>query len=519
MLPFGYGFALIEQTGAVLFHFDKTRNMRENFLQESDWNRELSAAAFGHSTQGSLHIRYLGKDYRARVVPIGGLSQAPWSLIVYRDLTSVRTLDLQSMTMASTLLLLFLAGPFLFIAVWCLIYRPRFAPECVWPNQARMATYVYQIALYAVLIVVFVFLGFRFSAEETVIASAAVPYTALLLTFWCFRLYPVPGRIARARERVAFPRGPFGIGRPGLPGGARRAVALLETSHAVVRRGGNRGSSTAPQAPLYIVRTFKRRYPANRERRSRSCAAPDAPSRLQDRLRSQHPAAAAVDRGLDADGPVPRQPERGAAIADQAGPTASGIGSGAAPAAIDDQHEKGDRDDSAWREFFRDTAEWHKMGYPLTVPSAKDGFIPLYASDGNPSIQDHSTVPGTEIYSDWFRRLIYSLHHDYNDAAAETLGVIADRADADPSPDWTWQDQGSAITLVWHGAHPRPTRRDGDPAKENPPKEHDLVIRSAVPAFSGDTWTAVGIAPASCSSSAASSGRWRRNCFFSTSPR
>ena len=109
VLPFGYGFALVEHTGVVLFHVDKTRNLRENFLQESDWNKELSAAAFGHSTQGALHIKYLGKDYRARVVPISGLSQAPWSLIVYRDLTSVRTLDLQSMTMASTLLLLFLA--------------------------------------------------------------------------------------------------------------------------------------------------------------------------------------------------------------------------------------------------------------------------------------------------------------------------------------------------------------------------------------------------------------------------
>ena len=108
VLPFGYGFALIEPSGVVLFHADKTRNLRENFLQETDWNKELSAAAFGHSTQTALHIKYLGKDYRARVVPISGLSQAPWTLIVYRDLTSVRTLDLQSVTMASTLLLMFL---------------------------------------------------------------------------------------------------------------------------------------------------------------------------------------------------------------------------------------------------------------------------------------------------------------------------------------------------------------------------------------------------------------------------
>ena len=90
----------------------------------------------------------------------------------------------------------------------------------------------------------------------------------------------------------------------------------------------------------------------------------------------------------------------------------------------------------------------------------------------------------TEIYSDWFRRLIYSLHHDYNESAAETLGVISDRAGftaGDPAPDWTWQNEPSAITLVWHGAHPLSRN---PPGKEAPPEEHDLVIRTAVQGFS-----------------------------------
>src|ERR1035438_2687218 len=95
-------------------------------------------------------------------------------------------------------------------------------------------------------------------------------------------------------------------------------------------------------------------------------------------------------------------------------------------ASIDDQHRNGDRNDFAYREFFRDTAEWRNMG-----------LLPLFAPDGIPSIRDHSDRLGTEIYSGWFRRLIYSLHHDYNDAAMEMLGVIPDRAGSDPSPDWT----------------------------------------------------------------------------------
>jgi hypothetical protein len=482
VLPFGYGFALVEPSGVVLFHADKTRNLRENFLQESDWNKELSAAAFGHATKAALHIKYLGKDYRARVVPISGLSQAPWSLIVYRDLSSVRTLDLQSVTMTSTLLLVFLAIPIVVIAVCCLIYRPRFAPEFVWPNPARVSSYAYQIVLYAVLIVVFVFLGFQFSAEESVLASAAVPYIALLLTFWCFRLYPGP--VQDRPPRDSWPLFPAILS--GFAALLFVAVIVAQwpyTKHLTLLLGVA-AIAVVPllrRPRLYIVRTLRRRYQANRAtplnlRR----AAPRLPGYRTCYVLSVlllalligvltpmalFRASLSVERRLQV-----KQAQLHLASALELHQRSIG-----------DQHENGDRSDSAYREFFRDTVEWTKMG-----------FIPLYAPDGSPSIKDHATTPGNEFYSGWFRRLIYSLHHDYNDQAAEMLGVISDRFDSDPAPDWTWQDHESAITLVWHGVHPR---TGSPPDTEIAPKEHDLVIESAVPGFtSGDTWTAVWIA-------------------------
>ena len=482
VLPLGYGFALIEESGVVLFHDDKTRNLRENFLQESDWNKELAAAAFGHSTQGALRIRYLGKDYRARVIPIGGLSQAPWSLIVYRDLTSVRTLDLQSITMASTLLLMFLLGPFVVIAVCSLIYRPRFAPEFVWPNPGRVSTYGYQIALYAVLIVVFLFLGFRVSAEESVIACAAVPYTALLLTYWCFRLYPGPWQDRLRREgRLLFP-----AVLSGLTAIAFLAVLVAQWPYSkhltlLLAVAGIAVIPLLRRPRLYIVRTFRRWYQPDRaigksfrhlRPRPLGYRACYVLSVLMLVLllgvltpMALFRASLSVERRLQ----IKRAQLHLASALEQH------------QRAVDDQHEKGDRSDSAYREFFRDTAEWQQMK-----------FIPLFTADGTPSIQDHSVVPGTEVHSDWFQRLIYSLHHDYNDAAAEMLGVISDRSASDPAPDWTWREEESAITLIWHGAHPRARNPLGE---EKPPKEHDLVIQSAVPVFSGgDTSIAVLIA-------------------------
>ncbi len=485
VLPFGYGFAVVEQTGGVLFHIDKTRNMRENFLQESDWNRELLATAFGHSTQGALRIRYLGKDYRARVVPIDGLSQTPWSLVVYRDLTSVRTLDLQSMTMASTLWLVFLTGPCLLIALWCLIKRPLFAPECVWPNQARMATYTYQIALYVLLIVAFVYLGFCVSAEEAVIASAAVPYMALLMTFWCFRMYPAPGEErGRREERSLFP-----AALSGLAAAVFLILLVVQWPHSkdltvLVGVGGMAVFPLLRRPRVYVTRTFKRRYGSNGTNKER----PGAPTLGPFGYRACYTlavlllllligvltpmalfrASLSVERRLQV-----KQAQLHLAAALERHQRS-----------IDDQQEKGDRGASSVREFFRDGTEWSKMG-----------LVPLFTPDGTPSIQNHSTAPGTEIYSDWFRRLIYSLHHDYNESAAEMLGVIPDRAGflpGDPAPDWTWQNQTSTITLFWHGAHPSTQTQVGE---QTPPEEHDLVIRTAVQGFSViDTWTAVGIA-------------------------
>ena len=422
VLPFGYGFALVEDSGVVLFHVDKTRNLRENFLQESDWNKQLSAAAFGHSTQGALHIKYLGKDYRARVVPISGLSQAPWSLIVYRDLTPVRTLDLQSITMASTLLLFFLAVPFVIVAVCGLIYRPRFAPEFVWPNRARVSTYGYQIALYSVVDRCFPVSGFpRFGGGKCDRVRGGSLHRSALDVL----VFPVVSGAGTgspaARGWAALPRGLVGIDRHRLPGRPRRAVALFEASHALVGRCRNRGSSSASPAALVYRADVQALVPCQPCRHGKSLRHPKPPPSYRACYvlsilmlvlltgvltpMALFRASLGVERRLQ----VKRAQLHLASALEQH------------QREIDDQHQKGDRSDSAYREFFRDTAEWQKMG-----------FIPLYTPDGIPSIQDHSSAPGTEVYSSWFRRLIYSLHHDYNDAAAEMLGVISDRGGSDP---------------------------------------------------------------------------------------
>ena len=442
ILPYGYGFALLDQTGSVIFHSDKTRNGRENFLIESDGSKELFAAIFAHSSSHSLPLSYQGRDYRALVVPMEGISQAPWSLIVYRDLTSVRTLDLQVMTVASTLLFLVLLGPAVIISIWCVIRRPQFAPEWLWPNPRRMATYVYQICLYTLLVILFLLLGFRGSSEAILIACVAVPYGTLLLTWSCFRVRPAAaGKPRGGKESVILSASPAGHYLAGRLDRwlARRQIA--EQSGGRPERGWLTYKNCYLVSVLLLLLLMGMLVPMALFRVSLNVE-----RRLAIKQAQLHLASDLAQRWRR----------------------------------IVDQRENGELSEAAWCEFQAktDCTTHQPQGNPWCwiVP------VDLVRPDGKLPVFGHQEV-ARELYSAWFRRLLYSLHKDYNAASAEMLAVIPDRG---KPPDWSWQNTESGVTLRWHGAYPEPW-----PSA----LKGDLLITSRVPAFRwSDAAIYIGIA-------------------------
>jgi hypothetical protein len=443
--------------------------MRENFLQESDWSKELYAATFGHSTERSLSVKYMGKDYRARVIPVTGVAQAPWSLIVYRDLTSVRTLNLQATTMTSTLLLWLLAGPVAIIAIWCAIQRPRFAPEWLWPNQHRIGTYVYQISLYTFLIIVFLFMGFSGSSEKIVIVCAAVPNIALLLTLWCFRLYPSSAEEPRARNARKLPAVSATLS---VLGAIAFLLALIFQWAHLKPLTFLLGFVVIAAVPLldrprhYLIGRLNHWRPVDTVAEEESGR--PAPSLFTYRNSyvlsvlllllligvltpmALFRASLSVERRF---GIKEAQLHLASALAQRR-------------MLLLDRCENAELGDAACDEFKNNnSAVWRQIS-----------LDPHVVSDGEPLFGPHSPpAQSEEPYSGWFRRLIYMLHYNYNDTAAETLGVIPDRVDPKSGPDfpdWSWKDAGSTITLRWHGVHP-PDQKGN---------EHDVVITSVIPA-------------------------------------
>jgi len=472
ILPLGYGFAVVDNTGRVLFHSDKTKDGRENFREESDWNKGLYAGTFGHATRQPLTVNYLGKDYRARVIPVQGLAQANWSLIVYADLEAERTLALQTMTMASTLLLWILAVPALVAAVWCLWRRPRFAPEWIWPNEHRMTAYVYQICLYSALIVVFLFVGFRGPSEQIVISCAAVPYSALLLTFWCFRRYPQTRYSKPDRRLARF--APLPVALTVLSAAAFLLVLVLHWSdlNGLAALPAVVGIAAVP------LLDRPRRYASVWMRRRRRPQPTGEPSGAQPPQfwTHQNCYAASVLLLLLLMGVLtPLALFRGCLSVESrlaVKQTQLHLASALTErrAAILEKCEAGEMGAAACEEFEqKDNAAWEKL-----VPD------PSLAGDHRPVIAPHDARAGKELYEDWFLSLIYLLHHEYNTTAAETLGVIRDRVPPKPGhnfPDWSWENDGpSTVTLRWHGLHPLPS--------ETGLAERDLLIASDVPAAS-----------------------------------
>jgi hypothetical protein len=72
----GFGFIVIDDRGAVLFHSDPQHSLSENFFIETDNDRRLRALVAARRTEW-LDIKYWGDDHRAFVSP---LTRRPKSL-------------------------------------------------------------------------------------------------------------------------------------------------------------------------------------------------------------------------------------------------------------------------------------------------------------------------------------------------------------------------------------------------------------------------------------------------------
>jgi hypothetical protein len=188
VVPPGYGFCVVESSGQVLFHSDERRNLRENFLKESDRTPRLLGALQGRTTD-QFDLRYLNRLNHIRVSPLQCL---PWSLIVFRDqhvLSSSRQATLSAAGVLfcfySCWLLLLLALRALLLKAWHDFTNrpPPAALLWLWPDRNRTRQYLSVLCWLVLVGGAFFILLWRTSDPVWIIATGlALPLVAAIPT-------------------------------------------------------------------------------------------------------------------------------------------------------------------------------------------------------------------------------------------------------------------------------------------------------------------------------------------------
>lgn len=177
VMPPGFGFAIIEDSGKVLFHSEESRNNEENFFTETDGNRTLRSAVYARQAR-SVDVRYWGTDHRLYVKPLRHL---PWTLIVFRDKSLLRTVNTESVAVTLAMLL-GNASIYLLVIVLVLLRNPRYRAPQAWPVAENTPLYARLVVVYAVTIVYAAGVVYAFDARTVLLATMLVPAQAMIGT-------------------------------------------------------------------------------------------------------------------------------------------------------------------------------------------------------------------------------------------------------------------------------------------------------------------------------------------------
>jgi hypothetical protein len=140
ILPAEFQFAIIQPDGTVVFHSDRTRNLRENFFAETDENQEVRSRVLTRAP-GGLVANYMGRGHRLYMHPMALDPTKSWTVIIFRDLRVEETMNLEVLSLASILF-----GFYALVTVLAvlLVDRPKrrhIAGSWLWPDSRKAEAY------------------------------------------------------------------------------------------------------------------------------------------------------------------------------------------------------------------------------------------------------------------------------------------------------------------------------------------------------------------------------------------
>lgn len=192
VMPPDYGFALIDADGLVLFHSTATKNGQENLFHELDDSRALRSAVLGR-TGHHFAARYIGVNHRFFSTPLLNLQRAPWSLVVFHDLSARSSQHLERVVLFGGLVFSYyvLAAMVLLAAV----PTPADAPAWLWPTEKKRVAYMQLSVSLLFLAAAFYSLIFTLPLASLAIVAVLVPFVGLALVATVLKPMPVGLRV------------------------------------------------------------------------------------------------------------------------------------------------------------------------------------------------------------------------------------------------------------------------------------------------------------------------------------
>jgi hypothetical protein len=183
VLPAGFGYAIIDAGGQVLFHSQKHRILEENLYAELDNPGKLERAALAPTgdEQGEiLGLRYRGRPQRILVRRLEAID-APWRLVVHREIELAGAVNFNVVT---TSLLWFGTGMF-FVCVLMGLGLLAYGPDRAiwfWPRDDGRETYWATARSLAALAVAFQLAMIDLRGPDGVLLMICMPALAVAIT-------------------------------------------------------------------------------------------------------------------------------------------------------------------------------------------------------------------------------------------------------------------------------------------------------------------------------------------------
>jgi hypothetical protein len=142
VVPLGYGYAVVDPSGKVLFDSISARNLTEDFTKESRADPAV-LALLTEGTSGFVDTLYLGTQKKLWVTPMAGLSDPRLTLVVYKDSAYFTILNTVIMVVVVALLFLY-ALPFWILLLVHMARSSDYPLQGIWPAP-RLADAYFQV--------------------------------------------------------------------------------------------------------------------------------------------------------------------------------------------------------------------------------------------------------------------------------------------------------------------------------------------------------------------------------------